>query len=525
MYLARKNNSVGSIFKRNLLVAFTIFAVVPAFSVFFLAGKLITKSIDYWFCSNVRSGLSAGVALHDELNQDLWEQLVHEGQQFKATNVLKKDCFNRYCFKIENNNIDWNLLAPELVSWHELRPTIKQHLFLSKKKFVAKVQGIKQFPAKFIFCGNLYWIDRQKDLEDYFICICLHQAIAIRKSLFAVECAAKDFDQLRAMRRPIYVSYLLTLILGTLIALLLAIWCAFYLARGISRPIKELLEAMEKMGKGEWNVITTTNQVNDLHKVILGFNAMSLQLKSAQIRLADMKKDELVQAVKINKIQTWQEAARQVAHEINNPLTPIQLATQRLQRRYGAIITDPAFMDCTQTILEQVALIKNLVSHFKEYGAMPELMPKLLDINSTIQEVVSLYSMSYPDIQFVVNLEDYLPSIKADAQKIKRVLTNLFENSIRAMNGMQNSEKQKQILLKTSFRKGQQQIELLVTDSGPGIDGDILKILFMPYVSTSSTHMGLGLAIVHEIIAQHRGSIKLLPFLGGGAQFQILFPI
>ena len=227
--------------------------------------------------------------------------------------------------------------------------------------------------------------------------------------------------------------------------------------------------------------------------------------------------------VKANTIKTWQEAAKQVAHEIKNPLTPIQLATQRLQRKFSLkqLNDEKMFFDCTDTILNQVAVIKELVSHFAEFASMPTPMIELTDINQIIQEILSLYQLSYPSIEFKIDLNVELPQIKTDKQKIKRAFINLFDNSIRALLSTKTSPK---ILCINTQNHDVNKIKILISDNGPGVAESVKDRLFLPYVSTENKNMGLGLAIVHDTIVQLGGSIQLLQTQQGAA-FQIILPI
>ena len=230
--------------------------------------------------------------------------------------------------------------------------------------------------------------------------------------------------------------------------------------------------------------------------------------------------EDLSEFVKMSKIKTWQEAAQQVAHEIKNPLTPIQLACQRLQRRYKELLhEDPIFMECTNTILNHVKIIKDLASHFSEFAAMPAPCIEEINLRQIIHEIISLYALSYPNIQFICPFNDIPELITSDKQKIKRVFINLLENSVRALNSCPNQKKCISLMTKTHEKK----LEILVADNGPGIERSVKDKLFLPYVSSSKKNMGLGLSIVHDIISQLGGTIVLVP-THHGATFQIVLP-
>ena len=448
-----------------------------------------------------------------------------------------------------------------------------------------------------------------------------------------------DYKKFKATRNPIYWSYLFTFILLTLLILFLSLWCAFYLAKGISKPILELLRATEKIKKGEWDIAINQDSTSDLKNLEISFNQMTKALEQAHNQLEQNNKEmlliienmkeaifyvnkngriltynsaskDLVQKYlgfdrfknkrvsffgkqvmekflelmhelirtqkkqlskeisfsfnseqkvllvhltkvqnnfnntklseredgllviiedlsdifKINKIKTWQEAAKQIAHEIKNPLTPIQLATQHLQRKYKDILErEKVFFDSTNTILNQVKIIKDLASHFSEFAQLPSNNIESIDVNDIIEEIINLYKVSYPEINFICKFDKLIPYIKIDKQKFKRAIINLLDNSVKAFFDQMKEIEQKFIKIETNIKTNFNKLEILISDNGPGIPKIVKNTLFMPYVSTSQKNMGLGLAIVHEIIIQAGGSIKLMD--GQGAIFQILLPI
>ena len=244
--------------------------------------------------------------------------------------------------------------------------------------------------------------------------------------------------------------------------------------------------------------------------------------------------DDLTDIVKVSKIKTWQKAARQVAHEIKNPLTPIQLATQRLQRKFKSVLgSDPAFLNCTNTILNQVSTIKDLVTHFSHFSSMPSSKIELVDLVNLVQEVLSLYQISYPEILFDFN--SFLARktlIRTDKEKIRLVLVNLLDNSVRALNqklklkrtnGAVKVRDQMTVKIDVSFDYSKKLFNLIFSDNGPGIPQTVKDTLFLPYVSTEKKNMGLGLAIVHDIVVQLGGTIKLVS-ITHGATFLISLP-
>jgi two-component system, NtrC family, nitrogen regulation sensor histidine kinase NtrY len=644
-FVAQKKRKPGSLFKRNLLFLFITFATVPTAFVCFTAGRLIKTNIDSWFKRRIGTGLHSGLAVHELHTQkerlaiqeagDLcvknlpevpggieWEKLIKE-------RLPNTPCFTPYSFNIKHRNITGSILN-EFPIWRKFRKINDRSIKSLKRYFFSIIQKHEGCEHVFDFFGSLYWSKKIKTLngQTSYLILAHRYPKEIRKPLLELQKSLIDYELLRAMKDPIYWNYLATFLLFTLLVIFLSIWCAFYLSKGISKPIQLLLEATAKIKKGSWNISIPETASGDLQPLLVGFNGMAKNLQLMYNRLeqkndelstiletiresvffvnkwgrvlmynASAKKlvkqylkisrfknqkinifgkivtenffsfvrklkkeplqtlsqeisfsnengersfvvhlsvlkqpseqgllviiEDLTEVLKVSRIKTWQEAAQQIAHEIKNPLTPIQLATQRLKRKFhahkdvGQIITE-----CTETILNQVSTIKDLVSHFSEFAKMPEVKIEQIDLNQLVERIVTLYRMSYQQVSFSCSLESFLPLLKFDRKKLERVLVNLLDNSVRAL---KKAEKPS-IEIKTTFKTKQNHLEFVISDNGPGIPKEVKDKLFLPYISTSSKNMGLGLAIVHEIISQAGGSIRLVP-TERGTIFQITIPL
>ncbi len=230
--------------------------------------------------------------------------------------------------------------------------------------------------------------------------------------------------------------------------------------------------------------------------------------------------DDLTQLFKAQRMAAWREVARRIAHEIKNPLTPIQLSAQRLRRRYLDRFNaeDDVFDECTSMISKQVDELKNLVNEFSNFARMPATNPTLNNVNDIILECLTLYRQAHKDIQFDTHLETDLPNSKFDREQIKRVLINLLENAVSA------TPSRGSIIVSTSYNQEINIITLTVTDTGCGIPVQNKPRLFEPYFSTKKTGTGLGLAIVSTIVADHNGYIRVKDNEPHGTQFIIELP-
>lgn len=231
--------------------------------------------------------------------------------------------------------------------------------------------------------------------------------------------------------------------------------------------------------------------------------------------------DNLTNLEKAQRLAAWQEVARRIAHEIKNPLTPIQLSAQRLRKRYLDTIPDhrDIFDQCTATIINQVEEIKNLVSEFSDFARMPQLHKQRQDLGGLIREMVLLYQEAHKHLAISCHIDATLPEFCFDAVQIKRVLINLLDNAVSVL-GKEGSIKVSLERTATTNRAC-----LVVADSGPGLSDEVKMRVFEPYFSTRTTGTGLGLAIAQTIVHEHGGTIRVDDNLPTGAVFAVELPL
>ena len=231
--------------------------------------------------------------------------------------------------------------------------------------------------------------------------------------------------------------------------------------------------------------------------------------------------DDITMMIQAQRDAAWSEVARRLAHEIKNPLTPIQLSAERIKHKLGSKLNkeDTDILDkAVSTIVNQVDAMKTMVNEFSEYARAPKLNLELTDINKTIKEISHLFENS--GIKITTTLLKGLPKIKVDINMMRQVLINLIQN---AQDAMINNTKKPSIKINTNKYKNY--LILSIEDNGPGFSADILKKAFEPYVTTKSHGTGLGLAIVKKIIEEHEGTIVVENIKNGGANINIQLPI
>lgn len=231
--------------------------------------------------------------------------------------------------------------------------------------------------------------------------------------------------------------------------------------------------------------------------------------------------DDLTQVMKAQRMAAWREVARRIAHEIKNPLTPIQLSAQRLRKRYLTRFSDDekVFDECTEMIIKSVDELKNLVNEFSNFARMPAIQPEPNDLNEIIRETLTLYQEAHRGVRFDFAPDATLPQMKIDRSQIKRVVINLLENAVAAM------EEKGIIEIRTSFDPELKMVSFAIADNGPGILHEDKSRLFEPYFSTKKSGTGLGLAIVSSIISDHNGFVRVRDNQPSGACFIVELPV
>jgi len=216
--------------------------------------------------------------------------------------------------------------------------------------------------------------------------------------------------------------------------------------------------------------------------------------------------EDLTQLQKAERAAAWREVARRMAHEIKNPLTPIQLSAQRLQKKYGDKLADDGdiFHECTRTIVDQVEVLKNLVNAFSQYARMPATNPLPNDLNAVINDPIILFQDAHKDITFEFKQDKEIPKLNIDAEKLNRVMINLLDNAVAAMDKTGG-----RVEITTSYDPAARKVKVEVADNGCGVPHRYKMKIFEPYFSTKKSGTGLGLAIVTSIISDHQGRVEV----------------
>jgi nitrogen fixation/metabolism regulation signal transduction histidine kinase len=234
--------------------------------------------------------------------------------------------------------------------------------------------------------------------------------------------------------------------------------------------------------------------------------------------------DDVTQLIQAQRATAWAEVARRLAHEIKNPLTPIQLSAERLQMKLAdrLLAEDAATLKrATDTIVNQVAALKAMVDDFTDYARLPAPAPARMDLNELVSEVLGLYENSR--VPITKNLSEALPLVWADSAQIRQVIHNLVQNSQDAIENAKPDSGNGAIEVKTELAADG--VRLVIADNGGGFPEELMARIFEPYVTTKARGTGLGLAIVKKIVDEHQGTIAIENRPRSGASVSVLLPL
>jgi two-component system nitrogen regulation sensor histidine kinase NtrY len=288
-------------------------------------------------------------------------------------------------------------------------------------------------------------------------------------------------------------------------------------ARGDLAPIDALLSRVEHAaGELPTEEIALAREGHELHLAVV---AAPLVREDGAREGVVLVLDDVTPLIRAQRVAAWREVARRLAHEIKNPLTPIQLSAERMRRFFGDTAGPGRQLvdECTQTIVGEVESLKGLVDEFAQFARMPAPRAVPTDLQRLVNETLALYDGLLAEVAFTRQFQD-LPLVRIDPDQLRRVIINVVDNAVEAM------ECRGRIVVETAHDPGHSLVRLIVSDDGPGIPPGEREKLFLPYYSTKRRGSGLGLAIVRRIIAEHGGSIEVGDNSPRGTRFVIELP-
>jgi two-component system nitrogen regulation sensor histidine kinase NtrY len=291
-------------------------------------------------------------------------------------------------------------------------------------------------------------------------------------------------------------------------AVLLGLLLSFWTASRVTRPLRELTSSVREVAQGKWDTRATAESRDEVGQLARDFNRMTEQLIE--------HRDRMIQA---ERVAAWRELARRLAHELKNPLFPLQITIENLQRARETPQFEEVFRESTTTLLAELDNLKTIVGRFSDFAKMPvpELEPT--DLNRLVREVVKLFEAQIhapgrPPVDVKLELDQDLASIEADPEQMRRALRNLILNALDAV-----PAEGARLTIRTQNLDGK--VALEVSDNGAGLTPEECERLFTPYYTTKQHGTGLGLAIVQSVVSDHRGTITVHSEPAKGATFRI----
>jgi two-component system, NtrC family, nitrogen regulation sensor histidine kinase NtrY len=638
----RKRRILGSRLQVRLVLAFVALSLVPSVLLFAIAGGFLTRSFDRWFDTKVESALQGSLEIGQTYYQNSANNALFYARQLSqritAEGLFEPRRITELKEFVQNKQQEYNLGTVEIflpdgqalvVALNQQVPTetsLKpEPEFLTRALRGLEVTRTQEFGDADVIRGGVPIYTQQKRIwgvvvVDYFV------PKSIAKRALQISQSYEQYKYLSFLKTPVKNSYILTLLLITLVIIFAATWCGIYLSRGITVPIQRLAEGTHEVAHGNWDYKIEAGGDDEIGVLMNSFNQMTGDLKQIKLELerrgrvvetvlaniaagvvsvdpaenittwnkaaeqllgvkaesavgrnyrevfrpealsgiqdivdsvkahesvqrelkislhdqlrtvvasaATLRDDDgsslgvmvfledITQIQKVQRMEAWREVARRIAHEIKNPLTPIQLSAERLRKRYAKMLEgDGGILDkCTTTIIQQVDELKNLVNEFSQFARLPSAQLAANDLNELVSEALFLFKEGHNGIQFQFR-GDLIPPLELDREQIKRVLINLLDNAVAAVNGGGV------IKLSTSYDRARGVVTLEVADNGSGLAPEIRSRIFEPYFSTKENGTGLGLTIVSQIVEDHHGYVRALANDPQGTRISIELPV
>jgi nitrogen fixation/metabolism regulation signal transduction histidine kinase len=504
-----KKSKLGAKLRLRMTLAFGGLAIVPAVVVFVFATNFMNKGIDVWFDAEVEQGLSNALtlgrtALEEKIQQGLFKTtnialaLTGTDQLDKRLNELRNDSLALELVVLNNELQVIGASTKRLGNLGSRLPSkVEMNQAITKQSWASLDSSVEGEYLIRVLVPILGFSSNETPLY-------LHSLFSVDPNLSrmadSVEETYARYGRLTFLKTPLQYSYIFTLALVVLLALLLAIYGSIEFAERLVKPIESLEKSTRSFAAGKNAVQIPKAGEDEISLLVSSF--MHAQKEAA-----------------------WSDVARRMAHEINNPLTPIQLSAERIRNRYLSKLgkEDQAFLsNSTRTIINQVEVLRDMVNAFGEFAKDPQLKFERFDFNQLLMESVELFEEEKNVKYFTVLLDERITFVEGDVKRVRQILNNVFKNAIDATKDCSNPQITVTSNLLTDERKGY--FELKIIDNGHGFDPIFLQDAFQPYVTTKSKGTGLGLAIVKKLVQEHFGFIAAENNPDQGACLAILLP-
>lgn len=520
--------------ERRLALAILLSAIVPLLAAIFLASSLFKQASSIWFNPEIGQQLDRGVAVYKDYVKAIKDDMNHQADAMTANETLQEAAAQRNAETLES---ELNVVFPRFPSLVTLRIEDAEGTLLARRD---RGRPVDETTERSLEVRRA--LAEDPDAPD------APQMVAT----FAIARARLDelekggllvtgYHQVVAARGQLYKGYIYAFAVLLGITFLLSIMLGTLLARGVTRRINRLAAAIDLVGVGDLSVRVPVTGSDELTELARTFNRMLGEMSQSRARI------EFLQ-----RIGAWQEMAQRLAHEIKNPLTPIQLAVQECHRKYaGEDARFRALLDTTLEIVEEeVGTLRRLVGDFSNFARLPHVELKEASLREFVRDCADQLShleetslggapsegvdtelTANVDIAWKVPDEPLMAAI--DRQMLRRVVVNLVRNAVQAIrdaHGARGRGVAKEegtplgkVHVSVEPREGGGSV-IVIEDDGPGVPEEARSRIFDPYFTTKVDGTGLGLAIVKKIVVEHGGGIDIGPSDLGGARFEVHLP-
>lgn len=661
LWMERRGVIPGARLRSKLVLAFVALSLVPTLLLFLVSAGLITSSIENWFNREIENAIEESLEVAQTYYKNSASNALYYAEQIslavKDQKLLNEENLPALVDLIHQKQKEYNLGVVEVFSsTHEelvraFNPQVPVTEFTDpgSDSIREALQG-NRFTrispiGKADLIRGIVPILSNWNPDDVVGVVVVNYYVpySLVNKMKEINLSFDQYRNAKLLKGRIQTGYVLSLLLIALVIVFLATWAGFYMARGITEPIKELALATNRVAEGDLTVTIGRASSDEIGTLMASFNKMTadlrqgqetirqanlelqssnqeleqrrrymetvlanvtagvisidsqgiittinkfaeklLQLKTGQILGRNFREvlapdhlpvvrdvlrelvssgkdairrqvtlnlgesrltllvnvttlkddnqefmgtvvvfDDLTELLKAQRMAAWREVAKRIAHEIKNPLTPIQLSAQRLRRRYHDRFSqdDQVFDECTGMIIKQVEELKSLVNEFSNFARMPASNPTPNSLNEVVAEALVLFQEGHREIDFSFLSDPGLPTFNLDREQIKRAVINLLDNAVAAVGAGGRIE------LATSYSGPLQLATLTITDNGIGIPEEDKPRLFEPYFSTKKSGTGLGLAIVSTIVSDHNGYIRVRDNQPRGTRFIVELPV
>jgi two-component system nitrogen regulation sensor histidine kinase NtrY len=517
-------NVRGSIANRKYIAFFSLFTLIPsvliaAFSLFLFSFAL-EKYLDNKITTVVNNSYELAKNYVNEKKNKIESDII----------LVAFDLNKNYSLYLNSNKTNFQ----RFLNTQRLIRNLDQIHLIDNKKNVIMSSSITQYlpvsdralemvlnddrPLKIIntFENKSAAIIKLSSYPNTFLYVVKFLEEEISNYLIESEEAINFYYTVEEKRTGIKISFMLIYLIIVTLLLFLSITIAIKFSSRFFRSINNLILASSNIGKGNLDTkvpeIKTDIELETLNK---NFNSMIDRLKSQQEKLLLTERHE-----------AWENVARKLAHEIKNPLTPIQLTIDRLKTKYENSIDDNEkenFKNYLKTIIKQIKQIENLVNEFSDFARMPKPILQNCNIIKIIENNISLLRELDENISIKLNYKNYELFLKCDADQISRVFLNLIKNSIESIQEKSQKNGEFTKIIDIEIINKNDYITTNITDNGTGFQKENIKNIIKPYFTTKRAGSGLGLSIVNKIINDHNGSIKFNSN-NNGAKVEITLP-